>query len=362
MTFGNETDRAGAHHQLNRFVEAGGTFVDTADVYSRGVSEEIIGAWLRESQMRESIVLATKGRFPMSDDPADSGAGRKHLQSAIDASLERLGVDHVDLYQVHGWDPRAPLDETLETLDTMVQSGKTRHVGWSNVTAWQMQRIIDQCERNGLARPVTLQPQYNLLDRNIEIEVMPMCIANDIELLPWSPLGGGWLTGKYRPDARPEGPTRLGEDPNRGVEAYDSRNVDATWRILTVVKEIATDHEVSMAQIALAWVRDRPAVSSVLIGARTISQLEDNLASADVFLSETEQDRLNEASAPGLPPYPYGMIRTASTCVAGYRSGRDGPERPFTLPSIPWWTTTKPGSGHLRCTRRTAGANAEVSG
>ncbi len=232
MTFGNETDLAGSHDQLRGFVAAGGTFIDTADVYSRGVSEEIIGAWLKHSGARDSIVLATKGRFAMSDDLADSGAGRQHLMSAIDASLGRLGVDHVDLYQVHGWDPLTPLEETLEALDTMVQSGKTRHVGWSNVTAWQMQQIIDHCERGGLARPVTLQPQYNLLDRNIEVEVMPMCLANGIGLLPWSPLGGGWLTGKYRADQRPEGATRLGEDPARGVEAYDTRNVDATWRVL----------------------------------------------------------------------------------------------------------------------------------
>ena len=311
MTFGNETDLAGAHDQLHRFIEAGGTFIDTADVYSRGASEEIIGAWLKQSQMRDAVVLATKGRFAMSDDPADSGAGRKHLLAAIDASLGRLGVDYVDLYQVHGWDPLTPPEETLAALDSIVQSGRARHVGWSNVTAWQMQLIVDLCEQDGLARPVTLQPQYNLLDRNIEVEVMPMCMANSIGLLPWSPLGGGWLTGKYRADVRPQGATRLGEDPARGVEAYDTRNVDPTWRILALVESIAADHGASMAQVALAWVRDRPAVSSVLIGARTVAQLEDNLASANVELSETDKTRLNEVSAPGIPPYPYGMIRRA---------------------------------------------------
>ncbi|MFW2382448.1 MAG: aldo/keto reductase [Acidimicrobiales bacterium] len=311
MTFGNETDEAGAHDQLHRFFEAGGTFVDTADVYTRGASEQIVGTWLKSSGLRGSIVLATKGRFPMSDDPLDSGAGRRHLLSAIDASLDRLDVDYVDLYQVHGWDPQTPLAETIGALDTMVQSGRTRYVGWSNVTAWQMQRIVDLCERERLSRPITLQPQYNLLDRAIELDVMPMCIANGLGLLPWSPLGGGWLTGKYRADQRPQGATRLGEDPDRGVEAYDKRNVDSTWRVLAVVEAIAKERNVSVAQVALAWVRDRPNVSSVLLGARTIEQLADNLASTDVVLSETERDRLNEISAPGLPPYPHGMIRTA---------------------------------------------------
>jgi aryl-alcohol dehydrogenase-like predicted oxidoreductase len=311
MTFGNETDQAGAHDQLCRFVDAGGTLIDTADVYSRGASEEIIGAWLKQTPMRESIVLASKGRFAMSDDPSEGGASRQYLLAAIDASLRRLGVDHVDLYQVHGWDPHTPLAETLDALDTMVRTGRTRLVGWSNVTAWQMQRIVDQCDRDGLARPVTLQPQYNLLDRNIEVEVMPMCMANGIGLLPWSPLGGGWLTGKYRADERPHGATRLGDDPTRGVEAYDTRNVDATWNVLAAVERIAADRSVPMAQIALAWVRDRPAVSSVLLGARTVDQLEDNLASTNVVLSQAEQTHLNEASAPGIPPYPYGMVREA---------------------------------------------------
>ncbi|MCP4964082.1 MAG: aldo/keto reductase [bacterium] len=311
MTFGNETDVAGAHDQLNQFIEAGGTFVDTADVYTRGASESIVGTWLKSSGLRGSIVLTTKGRFPMSDNPLDSGASRRHLLAAIDASLDRLGVDYVDLYQVHGWDPQTPLAETVAALDTMVQSGRTRYVGWSNVTAWQMQRIVDLCERDGLSRPITLQPQYNLLDRTIEFDIMPMCITNGLGLLPWSPLGGGWLTGKYRADQRPQGATRLGEDPNRGVEAYDKRNVDSTWRVLAVVEAIAKERNVSVAQVALAWVRGRPNVSSVLLGARTVEQLADNLASVEVVLSETERDRLNEVSAPGLPPYPHGMIRNA---------------------------------------------------
>jgi aryl-alcohol dehydrogenase-like predicted oxidoreductase len=215
----------------------------------------------------------------------------------------------VDLYLVHGWDAAEQLEETLETQTTIVRSGRARYVGWSNVTGWQLQRIVDYARFQGWARPVTLQPQYNLLDRTIELELLPICMEHSIGLLPWSPLGGGWLTGKYRRDDRPTGATRLGEDPNRGVEAYDGRNVDRTWEILAVVEAIAADHGASMAQVALAWVRDRPNVASVLLGARTVGQLDDNLGAADLTLTDDERSRLTQASAVGLPPYPYGMIR-----------------------------------------------------
>ncbi len=310
MTFGAETDEPDAHAQLDRFVEAGGTFIDTADVYSRGVSEEIIGRWFVRSGKRDRVVLATKARFPMSGEPLDRGAGRLHLRRALHASLRRLGTEDVDLYQVHGWDPNTPLDETLATLDEFVSQGTVAHVGWSNVTGWQMQRIVDRCEMHGWARPVTLQPQYNLLDRGIELEVMPMCLEEEIGILPWSPLGGGWLTGKYSRDTRPTGETRLGEDPNRGVEAYDARNTDRTWSILTLMERIAVRRGITLAQVALAWVRQRPGVASVILGARTVGQLDDNLASADVTLSTEEMTGLTALSAPGLPPYPYGVVRS----------------------------------------------------
>ena len=311
MTFGHETEEAEAHRQLSTFAEHGGTFVDTADVYTRGASERIIGSWLAAGRQRDQIVLATKARFPMSGDPLDRGAGRRHLMSAVDASLMRLGVDHVDLYQVHGWDPDTPLDETLTALDEIVRSGRSRYAGWSNVTGWQLQRIVDRCAAAGWSPPVSVQPQYNLLDRTIELEVMPATLAAGLGILPWSPLGGGWLTGKYRSDQRPSGETRLGEDPNRGVEAYDRRNVDRTWEILGVVEDIAGARGVSMAQVAIAWVRDRPGVSSVLLGARTVEQLADTLAAAELTLTSEEERALTTVSAPGIPDYPYGMVRKA---------------------------------------------------
>ena len=280
MTFGDETDEDGAHAQLDRFVAAGGTLVDTADVYSRGVSEEIVGRWLgkRPDDVRAQVVLATKGRFPMGEGRNDVGLSRRHLSRALDASLRRLGVDNVDLYQVHAHDPLTPLEETLSFLDDAVHAGKISYVGLSNYTGWQLQRAVDVAEFRQLAPPVTLQPQYNLLVREIEWEIVPAAQANGLGLLPWSPLGGGWLTGKYRRDERPTGATRLGENPERGVEAYDRRSiVERTWDVVDAVRAVADGRGVSMAQVALAWLADRPAVTSVILGARTTAQLDDNL-------------------------------------------------------------------------------------
>lgn len=309
MTFGSETDEAGSHEQLDRFVAAGGTLVDTADVYSAGRSEEIIGRWLaaRPSDVTDGVVLATKGRFPTGEGANDLGTSRRHLRHALDASLRRLGVDHVDLYQVHAWDPVTPLEETLGALDDAVRAGKVDYVGLSNYTGWQLQRAVGLAEQHGLSRPVTLQPQYNLLVREIEWEIVPACEANGLGLLPWSPLGGGWLTGKYRPDQRPSGATRLGEDPERGVEAYDRRSgTQRTWDVVDAVREVAEGRGTTMAQVALAWLVDRPAVTSVILGARTSAQLEDNLAAAGLHLSAEETARLDLASDPGAADYPYG--------------------------------------------------------
>jgi aryl-alcohol dehydrogenase-like predicted oxidoreductase len=206
------------------------------------------------------VVLATKSRFPMGSGPNDVGLSRRHLARALEASLRRLGVDRVDLYQVHAYDPVTPLEETLAFLDDAVRAGKVDYVGLSNFTGWQLQRAVDLAAFRGLARPVTLQPQYNLLVREIEWEIVPACRANGLGLLPWSPLGGGWLTGKYRRDERPTGNTRLGENPERGVEAYDRRStLERTWDVVDAVRGVADGRGVSMAQVALAWLVDRGA-------------------------------------------------------------------------------------------------------
>ncbi|MDY7088732.1 MAG: aldo/keto reductase [Actinomycetota bacterium] len=310
MTFGDESDEKVSHAQLDRFVEAGGTFVDTADVYSAGESESIIGRWLssRPADVTEAVVLATKGRFPMTPDPNGAGLSARHLTRALDASLSRLGVDAVDLYQAHAWDPYTPLEETLRTLDGFVRAGKIRYYGFSNFTGWQLTKAVGLARELGLTGPVSLQPQYNLLVRETEYEVVPASLDAGLGLLPWSPLGGGWLTGKYRRDQRPTGDTRLGDNPERGMEAYDRRNVTRTWDVIEAVQGIAEARGVSMAEVALAWVTDRPGVTSTILGARTIDQLETNLEAAGLHLSDEENTTLNEASDPRPNDYPYGPL------------------------------------------------------
>ena len=308
MTFGNESSEEVSHAQLDRFVERGGNFLDTANVYSAGASEEIIGRWLAARPgMRDRLVVATKGRFPMGAGPNDAGLTRTSLSRALDASLRRLGVDTVDLYQAHAWDPLTPIEETLRFFDDAVRSGKIRYVGVSNFLGWQLQKAALLTEFHGLAPVVTLQPQYNLLVRDIEFELVDVCRNEGIGILPWSPLAGGWLTGKYRRDEMPAGASRLGEDPQRGMEAYAPRNAEErTWQVVAAVRQVAEGRGLSMAQVALAWVADRPAVTSVILGARTVEQLDDNLGAAELHLSEKETDLLAEVSAPIVADYPYG--------------------------------------------------------
>ncbi|MCY7365786.1 MAG: aldo/keto reductase [Frankiaceae bacterium] len=309
MTFGDETDQAGAHAQLDAFVAAGGTLVDTADVYTAGAAETIVGRWLadRPADVRDRVVLATKARFPMGPDANDLGTSRRHLRRALEASLTRLGVEHVDLYQLHAWDPRTPLEESWRFLDDAVAAGKIGYAGLSNFTGWQVQKAADLAEHRGWTPPVTLQPAYSLLVRDIEHEIVPACQHNGLGLLPWSPLAGGWLSGKYTKDQRPTGASRLGEDPERGIEAYDRVGGQArTWDVLEAVQSAAESLGASMAQVALAWLRDRPAVSSVILGARTLEQLEQNLAAADLVLPVELTEQLDRVSAPAPADYPYG--------------------------------------------------------
>ena len=312
MTFGVETDEPGAHQQLDRFIEAGGNLVDTADVYGDGRSEEIIGRWFasRPADVTEPVVLATKGRFARGHDQSPNGAGlsARHLTRALDASLQRLGLESVDLYQVHAYDPLTPLEETLRTLDQSVRAGKIRYYGLSNFTGWQLTKAVHLARALNVAEPVTLQPQYSLLAREIEWEIVPAVLDAGMGLLPWSPLGGGWLSGKYQRDQRPTGATRLGDDPNRGMEAYDRRGTERTWNVIDAVQKVAEDRGVSMAEVALAWVTARPGVSSTILGARTPSQLETNLRAADLHLTAAEITALDAASDPHITDYPYGEL------------------------------------------------------
>ncbi|RKR74842.1 aldo/keto reductase [Frondihabitans australicus] len=313
MTFGVEADETTSHRILDTFVEHGGTFIDTADVYSSGVSETIIGHWLADHPAEAAqVVVATKGRFPMGDGPNDLGLSRRHLRTALDASLDRLGVEHIDLYQMHAWDAITPLDETLTFLDDAVTAGKIGYYGFSNYLGWHLTKAVHRARALHLQPPVTLQPQYSLLVRDIEHEVVPAALDAHVGLLPWSPLGGGWLTGKYRRDESPTGASRLGENPSRGMEAWEARNADPrTWAVLDAVEGTAHDHEATASQVAIAWLLAQPAVTSVILGARTVEQLVDNLGASSVELTADELDRLGEASAPRIDDYPYGTAGVA---------------------------------------------------
>jgi aryl-alcohol dehydrogenase-like predicted oxidoreductase len=313
MTFGAEADEPASGKILEAFVERGGTFIDTADVYSAGVSEEIIGRWLADHPTDAAqLVLATKGRFPMGQGANDVGLSRRHLRAALDASLRRLGVEHIDLYQMHAWDAVTPIEETLRFLDDAVTAGKISYYGFSNYLGWQVTKAAQTAAARGWSAPVTLQPQYNLLVRGIEHEVVPACLDAGLGLLPWSPLAGGWLSGKYQRDVTPTGDSRLGDNPERGMEAWGPRNAESrTWDVVEAVAEVAGELGVSSAQVSLAWLAAQPAVTSVILGARTVEQLVDNLGAADLDLSPEQLARLDEVSAPVMEDYPYGAAGVA---------------------------------------------------
>lgn len=309
MTFGDEADEATSRQIMSDFVAAGGNFIDTADVYSQGLSEEIVGRWLADHPTEaDKIVLTTKARFPMGEAPNDLGLSRVHLRKALEASLRRLQVECIDLYQMHAWDALTPIEETLRFLDDAISAGKIGHYGFSNFLGWQLTKAVHVAKAAGFAAPITLQPQYNLLVRDIEFEIVPAALDADIGLLPWSPLGGGWLSGKYKRDETPSGASRLGEEPERGMEAFTPRNAQArTWAIIDAVGKVADRQGASMAQVALAWLAGRPGVTSVLLGARNQAQLSDNIGSSGVELTAEDIELLNAVSAPRHNVYPYGI-------------------------------------------------------
>ncbi|WP_327339633.1 MULTISPECIES: aldo/keto reductase [unclassified Streptomyces] len=308
MTFGQDTDEAGAHRVLDAFTEAGGTFIDTADVYQQGVSEEIVGRWLK-SRRRDDLVVATKVFGTMGEAPNAGGLSRKHILSAVEASLRRLGTDHIDLYQTHVWDATTPVEETLSTLDTLVRSGKVRYLGASNVSASQLQRAQDLAARNGWERYISLQPLYNLLAREVEWELAPVSEAEGVGIIPWSPLQGGWLTGKYRRGMSEAAPDTREARYQRelGREAWRERDNEETWRVVEAVVAVAEETGRTPAQVSLRWLLGRPAVAAPIIGVRTVEQLADNLGAVGWELTPEQTVRLDEASARPLP-YPYDVL------------------------------------------------------
>ena len=306
MTFGGkgvfaktgETDLAGAKRLVDRCIEAGINLFDTADVYSWGVSEEILGAALKGR--RDSVLVTTKARMKMGEGPNDAGLSRQHLIAACEASLKRLGTDWIDLYQLHEWDGQTPLEETLRALDDLVRSGKVRYVGCSNYSGWQLMKALGIAERQGLERFVSQQIHYTLEAREAEYELVPIAVDQGVGIMVWSPLAGGLLSGKYRRgQPHPPGSRHLtdwGEPPIRDEgRLYD---------IVETLVAIAQERGVTPASVALAWLLGRPGVCTLVIGVRSEEQLAANLAAADLQLSAEECARLEQVSAPPLL-YPY---------------------------------------------------------
>jgi aryl-alcohol dehydrogenase-like predicted oxidoreductase len=314
MTFGGRgamadvgsTDVAGARRQLDMCLDAGVNLVDTANVYSAGVSEEILGEAL--NGRRDRLLLATKARMPMGDGPNDAGLSRQHLIASCEASLRRLNVDHIDLFQVHEWDGHTPLEETLHALDTLVRDGKIRYVGSSNYSGWQLMKALATADAHGYQRFVSQQIHYTLQAREAEYELVPLGLDQGVGILVWSPLAGGLLSGKFRRDQEGPAGTRALSDWNEPP----IRDREALYDIVDVLAEVGEAHGVSAAQVALAWLLGRPGVSSIVIGARTDEQLADNLAAASLELSDDERARLDAVSEPPLL-YPYWhQLKTAS--------------------------------------------------
>jgi aryl-alcohol dehydrogenase-like predicted oxidoreductase len=299
MTFGGRggfravgaTDVVAARRHVDMCLDAGVNLIDTADVYSGGLAEEITGEVILGR--RDSLLLSTKVRMTMGDGPNDAGLSRQHIIAGCEASLRRLGTDHIDLYQVHEWDGLTPLEETLEALDLLVQAGKVRYVGASNYAGWQLMKALGTAERTGLPRFVSEQIYYSLQARDAEYELIPAAVDQGLGVLVWSPLAGGLLSGKYRRGQQPSDGSRQLTDWNE-PPVYDQEKLYDTVEVLTAV---GAEHGVSAAQVALAYLLGRPAVTSLIVGARTTEQLADNLAAADLVLGAEERDQLDQVSA-----------------------------------------------------------------
>lgn len=301
--FGGRTEDQESATMIDRALDAGVNFLDTANVYSRGRSEEAVGKALKANGKRDRVVLATKVHGAMDDeDPNGQGNHRRHIVEQCEASLRRLQTDRIDLYQIHRPDSTIPVDETLRALDDLIRAGKVLYIGTSTYAAWQLMEALWISKELGLNRFVSEQPPYHLLDRRIERELVPFAQTYGTALIPWSPLAGGFLTGKYQREGEQPQDSRYGMQPNRG-----GRNTlsDAAFDVLDVVQEIAQAKGCTPSQVALAWCKDQPAVTSPIIGPRTMEQLEDNLGAVEVEITDQDREKLDAVSLPGRAVVPY---------------------------------------------------------
>lgn len=314
MTFGEADDKSFMHQLgmdeaasfkvLNRALELGINFVDTADVYGQdGLSERVLGNWLEQGRRRNEIVLATKFRFTMGEGPNRSGASRYRIMRCVEESLRRLKTDRIDLYQIHMQDIDTPEQETLRALDDLVSQGKVLYIGCSNYAAYRLMDSLWLSQSAGLASFVTLQAEYSLVARDLEREHLPLCREKGLGVLPWSPLAGGFLSGKYQRSQPPPPGARLEKRKER-LARFDN---ERSWRTLDVVTQVAGETGASAAAVSLAWLLAKPQVSSAIFGARSLEQLEDNVKAVELSLSAEQLKRLDEASQPELG-YPYGFM------------------------------------------------------
>jgi aryl-alcohol dehydrogenase-like predicted oxidoreductase len=314
MIFGEQSDRSTpaseAQKMINYYLEAGGNHFDLADVYAGGRAEEIVGATVQK--VRENIVLTSKVRWATGSGPNDSGLSRYHIQQSLEASLRRLKTETIDVLYMHGWDAMTPLEESMRTFDDFVSSGKVRYIAVSNFKAWQIMKALGISDRNGWVRFIAAQYQYSLVVRDIENEFIDLCQSEGLGLIPWGPLGGGFLTGKYKPGEKPKSALdgRLAVTPDAWEESWIRRSTEHNWGIMQAVNQIVQAHPGSTpSQVAISWLLSRPSVTSVIIGARTLEQLTDNLMAPDLVLSVEEITHLDTVSAISLA-YPYRSVVT----------------------------------------------------
>ncbi|WP_420606508.1 aldo/keto reductase [Novosphingopyxis sp.] len=317
MTFGAGrwgAEENGAHAILDAYVEAGGNFIDTADVYGGGVSEEMLGRYVADRSLRDKLVIATKFTWNLDQgNPNAGGNGRKNIYRAVDASLRRLGTDYVDLYWSHFWDMTTPADEMLETLVGLVRAGKIRYYALSDVPAWYATKIVVMAAERGLPGPIAIQSEYSLVERTPEHEHVQMVRELGLGLVPWSPLAGGFLTGKYERDDKREGDGRLNGDNPLGGSKFTDRN----WSILDALKEVAKEADVPPARVALAWTINRPGVDALLLGASRPEQVTENSAALDFVLTDDQRAALDKASALE-PAFPYlGFTDSVKSSIFG---------------------------------------------
>ena len=313
MIFGEDSQRStpekAAVEIISAYIDLGGNHIDTANVYAGGRSEEIIGKAIKGK--RSKLIIATKVRGRVGNGPNDEGLSRYHIQRSVEASLKRLQVNHIDLLYMHTWDPVTPIEESLEAFNDLVKTGKVTYIGVSNFKAWQMMKSLGLSDQNGWARFTAAQYQYSLVIRDIEEEISEMCDLEGVGLVPWGPLGGGFLTGKYEQGRSPKDPSegRIAITTSEAEEYWERRSTDRNWNILNVMEEIAKEQSATHSQIALKWLLSQRAVSSIIIGVRTMEQLMDNLKATTLSLTSEEISKLTEVSE--IPVrYPARFIRT----------------------------------------------------